>query len=123
MAACVISMSTVVHCRLTCDLGTDQNSSTTLPVFELLLFQALVCFHVVYLSDTTAIHAQLLPSAGICLRALVAACPYPERLSGGQVGPQSCPAHMHWSHVDVSAVFKATTSHLGEINPRSVSNL
>lgn len=74
MAACVISMSTVVHCRLTCDLGTDQNSSTTLPIFELLLFQALVCFHVVYLSDTTAIHAQLLPSAGICLRALVAAC-------------------------------------------------
>lgn len=54
MAACVISMSTVVHCRRTCDLGADQNSSTTLTIFEL-LFQALICLHVGYLSDTTDI--------------------------------------------------------------------
>lgn len=66
-------MSTVVPCRLTCDLGAGQNSSTTLPIFELLsFFQALICFHVGYMSDTTAIHARLLPSAGICLTALVA---------------------------------------------------
>lgn len=73
MAACVINMSTVVHCRLVRDLSVDQNSSTTLPIFELLLIRTLNCFQAGYASDTTAIHARLLPSAGICLGASVAA--------------------------------------------------
>lgn len=44
-------------------------------------------------------------------------------LSGSEQRQSGRTTELHWSHVGVSAVFKAPTSHLGEMNPRRVSNM